>query len=56
MNTEMNRELQCSTAEMLVIITRNVPLLTDEQKIIYDRIMLVGFEGQGGFFFFECAG
>lgn len=40
MNTEMNCELQYNTAEMAAIVRRNVPLLTVEQKTIYDRIML----------------
>ncbi|GFQ75543.1 ATP-dependent DNA helicase, partial [Trichonephila clavata] len=46
MNTEMNRELQYNTVEMAVIITRNVPLLTEEQITIYDRIMLTVSVGQ----------
>ena len=36
----MNRELQYNTAEMAAIVTRNVPLMTREQKTIYDLIML----------------
>ncbi|GFQ66122.1 ATP-dependent DNA helicase [Trichonephila clavata] len=45
--TEMNRELQYSTEEMAVIITRNVPLLTEEQRTIYDCIILGVSAGQG---------
>lgn len=51
MNTEMNRELQYNTVEMTVIVSRNVPLLTEEQRTIYDRIMLVVSAEQGGLFF-----
>ncbi|GBL77010.1 hypothetical protein AVEN_175346-1 [Araneus ventricosus] len=51
LNTDMNRELQYNTVEMAGIVSRNVPLLNDEQKIIYDRIMLAVSAGQGGFFF-----
>ncbi|GBP88951.1 hypothetical protein EVAR_52290_1 [Eumeta japonica] len=38
MNTEMNRELQYSTVEMAAIVARNVPLMNEEQRTIYDRI------------------
>ncbi|XP_036339810.1 uncharacterized protein LOC118749148 [Rhagoletis pomonella] len=55
-NVEMNRELEYNTAEMAAIVTRNVPLLTHEQKIIYDRIMLSVSAGQGGFFFLDAPG
>ncbi|GFR08742.1 ATP-dependent DNA helicase [Trichonephila clavata] len=51
MNTEMNRELQYNAVEMAVIITRNVPLLTEEHRNIYDSIMLAVSAAQGGFFF-----
>ncbi|GFR31322.1 uncharacterized protein TNCT_11081 [Trichonephila clavata] len=54
MNTEVNRELQYNIAEMAAIITRNVPLLTEEQ--IYDRIILAVSAGQGGFFFWMHQG
>ncbi|GFQ89559.1 helitron_like_N domain-containing protein [Trichonephila clavata] len=55
MNTEVNRELQYNIAEMAAIITRNVPLLTEEQRTLYDRIILAVSAGQGGFsFFFGC--
>ncbi|GFR18621.1 helitron_like_N domain-containing protein [Trichonephila clavata] len=50
MNTEVNRELQYNIAEMAAIIIRNVPLLTKEQRTIYDSIMLAVSAGQGGFF------
>ncbi|GBP21816.1 hypothetical protein EVAR_6788_1 [Eumeta japonica] len=55
MNTEMNRELQYSTVEMAAIVARNVPLMNEEQRTIYDRIMLAVSAGQGGFFF-GCTG
>ncbi|GBP90314.1 hypothetical protein EVAR_37374_1 [Eumeta japonica] len=54
MNTEMNRELQYSTVEMAAIVARNVPLMNEEQRTIYDRIMLAVSAGQGGFF--GCTG
>ncbi|GFU30357.1 uncharacterized protein TNCV_2205211 [Trichonephila clavipes] len=44
MNTEMNRELQYSTVEMAAIVARNVPLMNEEQRTIYDRIMLAVFQ------------
>ncbi|XP_044575115.1 uncharacterized protein LOC123258925 [Cotesia glomerata] len=56
LNTDMNRELQYDTVEMASIVSRNVPLLNDEQKIIYDRIMLAVSAGQGGFFFLDAPG
>ncbi|GBP93229.1 hypothetical protein EVAR_90140_1 [Eumeta japonica] len=46
MNTEMNRELQYSTVEMAAIVARNVPLMNEEQRTIYDRIMLAVSAGQ----------
>ncbi|GBP12503.1 hypothetical protein EVAR_100135_1 [Eumeta japonica] len=49
MNTEMNRELQYSTVEMAAIVARNVPLMNEEQRTIYDRIMLAVSAGQGDF-------
>lgn len=56
MNTEMNREMQYNTVEMAAIVTRNVILMNEEQKIIYDRIMLAVSAGQGGFFFLDAPG
>ncbi|XP_073990924.1 uncharacterized protein [Rhodnius prolixus] len=56
LNTDMNRELQYDTVQMASIVSRNVPLLNDEQKIIYDRIMLGVSAGQGGFFFLDAPG
>lgn len=56
LNTDMNRELQYDTVQMASIVSRNVPLLNDEQKIIYDRIMLAVSAGQGGFFFLDAPG
>lgn len=40
-----------NTAEMAAIVARNVPLMNEEQRTIYDRIMLAVSAGQGGFFF-----
>ncbi|XP_054091371.1 uncharacterized protein LOC128922976 [Zeugodacus cucurbitae] len=56
MNTEMNRELQYSTVEMAAIVARNVPLMNEEQRTIYDRIMLAVSAGQGEFFFLDAPG
>ncbi|GFQ84154.1 ATP-dependent DNA helicase [Trichonephila clavata] len=56
MNNEMNRELPYNTVEMADIISHNVPLLTEEQRIIYDRIMLTVLAGQGGFVFLDAPG
>lgn len=41
---------------MASIVSCNVPLLNDKQKIIYDRIMLAVSAGQGGFFFLDAGG
>lgn len=54
LNTEMNRKLQYNTVEMAAIVTRNVPLMNDEQRTIYDRIMLAVSAGQGGFCFLDA--
>jgi hypothetical protein len=51
-NTELNRELQYNIVEMAAIVTRNVPLINEKQRKIYDRIMLAVSAGQGRFFFF----
>ena len=51
-NTELNPELQYNTLEMEIIIARNAPQMNEEQRNIYDRIMLAISTGQGGFFFF----
>ncbi|XP_044575241.1 uncharacterized protein LOC123259044 [Cotesia glomerata] len=56
MNTEMNREMQYNTVETAAIVTRNVPLMNEEQRTIYDRIMLAVLAGQGGFFFLDAPG
>ncbi|XP_044597583.1 uncharacterized protein LOC123274158 [Cotesia glomerata] len=56
MNTEMNREMQYTTVETAAIVTRNVPLMNEEQRTIYDRIMLAVSAGQGGFFFLDAPG
>ena len=41
---------------MAAIVISNVPLMTDEQRMIYDRIILAVLEGQGGFFFLDAPG
>ncbi|GFR02505.1 ATP-dependent DNA helicase [Trichonephila clavata] len=48
--------VQYNTVEMAAIITRNVPLLTEEQRNIYDCTMLAVSEGQGGFFVLDAPG
>ena len=55
-NIELNRELQYSTVEMAVIVTRNAPLMNEEQRIMFDRIMLAVLAGQGGIFFLDAPG
>ena len=52
----MNRELQYNTVEMAAIVTRNVPLMNEEQRTVYDRITLAVSAGQGGFFFLDAPG
>ncbi|XP_071042361.1 uncharacterized protein [Parasteatoda tepidariorum] len=48
LNNDMNRELQYNTVEMAAIATRNVPLMNEEQRNIYDdRIMLSVLAGHG---------
>jgi hypothetical protein len=37
---------------MAAIVARNVPLMNEEQRTIYDCIMLAVSAGQGGLFFF----
>jgi len=39
MNAEIDCELQYNTVEMAAIVTRNAPLLIEELRTIYDRIM-----------------
>ncbi|GFX74603.1 ATP-dependent DNA helicase [Trichonephila clavipes] len=51
-NTDLQRENQYDHGSLATIIMNSEPLLTAEQKIIYDRIMLAVASEQGGFFFF----
>ncbi|XP_015924122.1 uncharacterized protein [Parasteatoda tepidariorum] len=51
LTTDMNHEFQYNTIEMAVIVACNVPLMNEEQRNIYDSIMLAVSSGQGGFFF-----
>lgn len=44
---EMNREMQYNIVKIAVIVTRNVPLLTDEQRIIYHDVILEVLAEQG---------
>ncbi|XP_055924623.1 uncharacterized protein LOC129956714 [Argiope bruennichi] len=50
-NTDLQREKQYDHGILATIIGNSEPLLTAEQKIIYDRIMLTVADEQGGFFF-----
>ena len=45
-NTDINREMMYDTVEFAVTLSRKVPLLNDDYKTIYDRIMLVVSAGQ----------
>ncbi|XP_072392278.1 uncharacterized protein [Diabrotica undecimpunctata] len=49
-NTNLQRENQYDHGSLATIIMNSEPLLTAEQKIIYDRIMLAVAAEQGGFF------
>ena len=49
--TELNRELQYNAVEMATIVARNVPLMNEEQRTIYERIMFAVSAGQCGFLF-----
>ena len=51
-NTKLNRELQYNTVEMTAIIARNVPLMNEKQRTIYNCIMLAVLVRQAGFFYF----
>lgn len=56
MDSEINRKLEYDTAEIAAVVTRNVPLITHEPKIIYDFIMLAVSTRQGGFIFLDAPG
>lgn len=51
MNPEMIHELQYNVVEMAAIFSRNIPLLNEEQRIIYEQMMLTLSVEQGEFFF-----
>ncbi|XP_053597683.1 uncharacterized protein LOC106693515 [Microplitis demolitor] len=55
-NTDLQRENQYDHGSLATIIMNSEPLLTAEQKIIYDRIMLAVAAEQGGFFFLDAHG
>ncbi|XP_044592014.1 ATP-dependent DNA helicase RRM3-like [Cotesia glomerata] len=55
-NTDLQREQQYDHGNLATIITNSEPLLTAEQKIIYDRIMLAVAAEQGGIFFLDAPG
>ncbi|GBN87476.1 hypothetical protein AVEN_78902-1 [Araneus ventricosus] len=54
LNTDMNHELQYNTVEQSreALLSRNVPLLNDEQGIVFTCIMLAVSAGQGRILFF----
>ena len=55
-DTEVNRELQYNITAMEDIVARNVPLLNDEQSMIYEQIMLAVSQGEGGLFVLDAPG
>ncbi|XP_044591941.1 ATP-dependent DNA helicase PIF1-like [Cotesia glomerata] len=55
-NTDLQREQQYDHGNLATIITNSEPLLTAEQKIISDRIMLAVAAEQGGIFFLDAPG
>ncbi|CAI6376445.1 unnamed protein product [Macrosiphum euphorbiae] len=55
-NTDLQRENQYDHGSLATIIMNSESLLTAEQKIIYDRIMLAVAAEQGGFFFLDAPG
>ncbi|CAB3250348.1 unnamed protein product [Arctia plantaginis] len=55
-NTDLQRENQYDHGSLATIIMNSEPLLTGEQKNIYDRIMLAVAAEQGGFFFLDAPG
>lgn len=55
-NTDLQREKQYNDVDLATIIVNNEPLLTAEQKNIYNRIMLTVDADQGGFFFLDAPG
>ncbi|XP_054710754.1 uncharacterized protein LOC129220340 [Uloborus diversus] len=50
-NTDLQREKQYNAVDLATIIANNEPLLTVEQKNIYNQVMLTVDTEQGGFFF-----
>ncbi|XP_039483119.1 uncharacterized protein LOC120446291 isoform X2 [Drosophila santomea] len=55
-NTDLQREKQYDHGSLATIIMNSEPLLTAEQKIIHDRIMLAVAAEQDGFFFLDAPG
>ncbi|GFQ84634.1 uncharacterized protein TNCT_429421 [Trichonephila clavata] len=55
-NSDLQREKQYKDVDLATIIANIEPLLTDEQKNIYNRIMLAVNDEQGGFFFLHAPG
>ncbi|XP_043861998.1 uncharacterized protein LOC122756458 [Drosophila santomea] len=55
-NTDLQREKPYDHGSLATIIMNSEPLLTAEQKIIHDRIMLAVAAEQGGFFFLDAPG
>ena len=55
-NSDVQREEQYNNVDLATFIANNEPLMTGEQKSIYDRIMLTVAAKQGGFFFIDAPG
>ncbi|XP_054719193.1 uncharacterized protein LOC129228538 [Uloborus diversus] len=55
-NTDLQREKQYNAVDLATIIANNEPLLTVEQKNIYNQVMLTVDTEQGGFFFLDAPG
>lgn len=56
LNNDLQREKNYSNVYLSKIIQKNEPLLTIEQKNIYDQIMLAVAAEKGGFFFLDAPG
>jgi hypothetical protein len=55
-NSDLQREKQFNEVDLAIVIKNNEPLLTAEQKIIYNRIILTVDAEEGGFFFLDAPG
>jgi len=55
-NQELRRETQYDSAALRETVQRNVPLLNQQQKYVYDTLMKVVNDGTAGFFFLDAPG